>query len=81
MTEEDDIKASEEGIRRTVAFFREIGMPVSIKEMGITPSEEELGRLSLEASYFKTITITKIKPVDYEGIKEMYHMAMDGVEV
>ena len=81
VTEEDDIKASEEGIRRTVAFFREIGMPVSIKEMGITPSEEEIDRLSLEASYFKTITITKIKPVDYEGIKEMYHMAMDGVEV
>ena len=81
VTEEDDIKASEEGIRRTVAFFREIGMPVSIKEMGITPTEEELDRLSLEASYFKTITITKIKPVDYEGIKEMYHMAMDGVEV
>jgi hypothetical protein len=56
-------------------------MPVSIKEMGITPSEEELDQLALEASYFKTITITNIKPVDCEGIKEMYHMAMDGVNV
>ena len=42
VTEEDDIKASEEGIRRTVEFFREIGMPVSIKEMALRRARKSL---------------------------------------
>ncbi len=77
--EEDDVKAAAEGIRRNVAFYKEIGMPTSLKELGLDPTEEEIHVLSMFASYDKTITITKILPVDYEGIKKMFEMAVDGI--
>ena len=38
----DGDEAIEEGIARMEAFFRSIGMPVSIGELGVVPTEEEL---------------------------------------
>lgn len=78
--EEDDVKAAAEGIRRTVAFYKELGMPTSLKEIGLeNPTDEEIHVLAMIASYDKTITVTKIKPVDYEGIRTMFEWAKEGV--
>ena len=76
VTNEDDLEAGKEGIRRTVAFFKEIGMPVTIKELGVDPTDEEIEKLSLDASYNKTITITRIKPCGYVEIKEIFEGAL-----
>jgi len=73
---EDDLEAGREGIRRTVAFFKEIGMPVTIKDLGVNPTEEEIEKLSLDASYNKTITITRIKPCGYKEIREIFEGAL-----
>ena len=72
MTENEDLAAAEEGIRRTVAYFREIGMPTCIEELGVTPTEEELERLSEMASGGKKLTLTRIKPVRYPEIREIF---------
>ena len=74
------MKAAAEGIRRTVAFYKELGMPTSLKEIGLeNPTDEEIHVLAMIASYDKTITVTKIKPVDYEGIKTMFEWAKEGI--
>ena len=74
--EKDDIKAAEEGIARTLAFFREIGMPTSLEELGVVPDEAALDKLADLASAGKTLTLTRIRPVRYEGIREIYANAV-----
>lgn len=78
VTEENDLKAAEEGIARTVAFFKEIGMPTSIKEMGQNPSPKEIEYLAMDASANNTFNLTRIKDVRYPEVKEIFEMAIDG---
>ncbi len=72
VTENEDLAAAEEGIRRTVAYFREIGMPTCIEELGVSPSDEELDRLAEMASGGRKLTLTRIKPVRYPEIREIF---------
>ncbi len=67
VTEEDDLAASRAGIEKTVAFFREIGMPVSISELGVHPTDEEYHRMAEHATKGGTVTLTQIRPL---GVKE-----------
>jgi hypothetical protein len=47
-------------------------MPTCIEELGVTPTEEELDRLSEMASGGKKLTLTRIKPVRYPEIREIF---------
>ncbi|MBR3640575.1 MAG: iron-containing alcohol dehydrogenase [Oscillibacter sp.] len=76
VTEEDDTKAALEGIEKTVDFFRSIGMPTSIKELGVNPSDEDLKALSLDATMNDTVKLSRIRPLDAAAVEKIYRAAL-----
>ncbi|MBQ6551962.1 MAG: iron-containing alcohol dehydrogenase [Lachnospiraceae bacterium] len=73
ITEEDDLKASEEGIERTNAFFRSLGMPLSLTELlGFTPDDETIEKIATECTYDRTRKIGSFKSLDYDDIVAIY---------
>ena len=73
LTEEDDEKAAEEGIRRTEAWFRKLGMPLTLTELlGHEPSDEEIEKIALECSRNKSRTIGSFKKLGHEDIMAIY---------
>ena len=73
--EEDDKECAIKGILATEAFFKEIGMPTSIHELGIDLTEEDIETLAYKCSFQNTRTIGKFKVLDLEDMKEIYRMA------
>lgn len=73
--EPDDLAAAEEGIRRTVAFFREIGMPVTIAELGAEPDDETIHRLAFHATKKDTVKLTQIRPLGIPEVEEIFRNA------
>ena len=73
ITEEDDLKASEEGIERTNAFFKSLGMPLSLTELlGFTPDDETIEKIATECTYDRTRKIGSFKSLDYDDIVAIY---------
>lgn len=73
ITEEDDLKASEEGIARTNEFFKSLGMPISLTELlGHEPTEEEIVKIATECTYDRTRKIGAFKVLDYDDIVAIY---------
>ncbi len=73
VTEPDDMKASEEGIEKTNAFFKSLGMPLSLTELlGHTPTDEEIEKIATECTYDKTRKIGSFKILDYDDIVAIY---------
>ena len=73
--EPDDLAAAEEGIRRTVAFFREIGMPVTIAELGAEPDDETIHRLASHATKKDTVKLTQIRPLGIPEVEAIFRNA------
>ncbi len=73
VTEADDRKAAEEGIGRTNAFFRSLGMPLSLTELlGHRPTDEEIETVSAECSRHRSRTIGSFKELDHDDIVAIY---------
>lgn len=68
-------KTALEGIQRTEQFFREIGMPASIHEMGIQLTEEQIKELALKCSNHDGRTIGGFRILDRGDMEEIYRMA------
>lgn len=64
------------GIRAMEAFFYSIGMPVSLRELGITPTEAEILKLADNCSYGNTRTIGIVRRLDREDMAAIYRMAL-----
>ena len=75
VAEADDKKASLAGIAATEDFFREIGMPTSLTELGLSPSQEELDTLAWKCSFQDTRTIGDIRKLGLAQIREIYQLA------
>lgn len=73
--EQEDELAAQTGIEKTEAFFREIGMPVSLEELGVKPGEEELRALAMDATMGDTVKLSRLKPLGAKQVLEIYHMA------
>jgi hypothetical protein len=72
----DERTAAAIGIERTVDYFREIGMPVSFSELGIgVRGEEEILAMADRVSWGGTRKIGQLKPLDTDGIAEIFRMA------
>lgn len=65
-----------EGIERTEEFFRKIGMPTSLSQLGVQPDEKEREALSLDATMGDTVKLTRIRPLGAKEVSEIYQMAM-----
>lgn len=64
------------GIEKTEEFFRSIGMPVSLFQLGVQPGEQERMELSLDATMGDTVKLTRIRPLGAKEVNEIYQMAM-----
>ena len=74
--EDADQEAALAGIQATVEYFRSIGMPVSLKDLGVSPSEEDLKALDLNATMNDTLRLSRITPLGADEVLEIFRMAM-----
>ena len=64
-----------DGIKAMEDFFRSIDMPVSLKELKVNASEEQIDTMALKCSFNKTRTIGTFKKLGYEDLKLIYQAA------
>ncbi len=76
VAETDEETAALLGIEKTVAFFKSIGMPTSLTELGVTPSEEDLRALALDATMGDTVKLSRIRPLDAEAVYRIYEQSI-----
>lgn len=74
--EPDDLTAAKEGIDRTVAFFRSIGMPVNLNELNDGITEADLRQLALDATLNDTLRLSKIRPLGANDAENIYRKAL-----
>ncbi len=75
VTEPDDKKAAKEGIKKTVAFFHSIGMPINLKELNIPINEQDIEALSMDATMQDTVKLSRIRPLDAAAVRAIYQKA------
>lgn len=75
--ETEDAKcAAEEAIERTVAYFKEIGMPTRLAELGVGILDEEtLKALSLDATMEGTVELSFIRKLGVDDVYRIFEMA------
>ena len=73
--EADDTLTAVKGIEAMEAFYRTLDMPVSIRDMGIELSEDQMRELAEKCSHFGRRTIGCIKKLDKEDIYRIYNNA------
>lgn len=71
----DDDKTSLEGIKAMEQFYKSIGMPTSVREMGIELTEEQIQELAYKCSFKNTRTIGRFQVLDMEDMKNIFTMA------
>lgn len=73
--EEDVAKTAQKGIEAMEEFYRSIDMPVSIQELGVTLTEEQIKELADKCSFYEKRTIGCVKKLDREDIYKIYQAA------
>ena len=64
------------GIEALEQFFREIGMPTSLKELGVSPSEKDIHELAWKCSNFGKRTIGGFKVLEVSDMEAIYRMSL-----
>lgn len=73
---EDAKQAAEEAIARTVAYFKEIGMPTCLSELGVGVLDDEtLKELSLTTTAGGTMVLSHIRKLGVEDVYQIFRMA------
>lgn len=73
--EDDDKQAALAGISAYEDFLRAIGMPVTIGELGITLSEDQIRTLAWKCSFEGTRTIGSLQVLERADMEEIYRRA------
>lgn len=63
------------GIEAMEEFYRTIGMPTNIHELGIVLTDEQIEELAEKCTFFGKRKIGAFMPLDKEDIIKIYHMA------
>jgi alcohol dehydrogenase YqhD (iron-dependent ADH family) len=71
----DEKAAALEGIDKTVAYFKELGMPVTLSDLGIEPDDAECLELALDATRGDKRTLTVVKPLTSAEVADIYRNA------
>ena len=58
-----------------MAFFRSIGMPVNLRELGVEASDEDLRALALDATMNDTLKLSRIRPLGAAEIEQIFRDA------
>ncbi len=72
VAEENDEAAALAGIEKTVAFFKSIDMPVSLSDLGVDPSDEDIKALALDATMNDTLKLSRIRPLAAADVEKIY---------
>ena len=71
----DDMETAQKGVEKMEEFYRQIDMPVSIRDMGIELTEEQMRELAEKCSHFGKRTIGCVKKLDKEDMYQIYRKA------
>ena len=71
----DDAATAEAGIAAMEDFYRAIGMPTSIKELGIDLTDAQIDELALKCTFCRKRTVGGFKVLGEEDIRRIYRMA------
>lgn len=74
---QSDQETAEKGIEAMEEFFRCIGMPVSIPELGIDPTDSQLREMAEKCSFWGERTVGCMKKLNADDIYQIYRMAME----
>lgn len=72
---EDEETIAMKGIEAMEAFFREIHMPVTMKELGIEPTDEQIEELARKCSIASGGKKGSAKVLEEKDMKQIYEMA------
>lgn len=70
--ESDDARAAEVGIAAMERFFKEIGMPLTLRELGIT--EAQIPDLADLCTFHRTRTVKSYIELDYDAIIDIFKL-------
>lgn len=69
-------ETAREGIEKTVSYFKSIGMPVSLGELGIGIQDEKtLEELAMDATMNDTVRLSVLRPLDASDVLEIFRKA------
>ena len=74
----DDLSAAKKEIDATVAYFKSLGMPVSLKEIGpdVEWTDEIIELLAMKATMQDTVKLSRIRPIGAKEAAEIYKLAL-----
>ena len=67
---------AEAAISGLESFFKSIGMPLTLKELGVVPTKEQIEELAFKCSFEGNRTIGHFKELDQEDMKKIYEGAI-----
>ena len=77
VTHKDDKEAALEGISKSEEFWKSIGMPVNLRELGdIVPDEKTIDEMSQKVTKNDTIKLSRLKPLGAAEVAQIYRMAL-----
>ena len=74
----DDGQVAQQAIQSTRAYFQSLDMPVTLPELGLALTDEELERMALACSKHKSRRIGSFQVIGYEDMLRIYLDARDG---
>ena len=72
----DDMETALRGIEAMEDFYRSVEMPVSIRELGVDPTDEQLHEMAEKCSHFRKRTIGCVKKLDVDDMYRIYKNAL-----
>jgi alcohol dehydrogenase YqhD (iron-dependent ADH family) len=71
----DAKKDAEAAVQAVESFYRSIGMPTTLKELGIAPTDEQIEELATKCTFFGKRKIGTFMPLGHEEIVQIYKTA------
>lgn len=72
----DEMETALRGIEAMEDFYRSVEMPVSIRELGVDPTDEQLHEMAEKCSHFRKRTIGCVKKLDVDDMYRIYKNAL-----
>lgn len=72
----DTIKDGEKAIEKFEEFYRELSMPLKLKDINIRPTEDDIKELADKCSFYSTRTLGDIMKLTRDDMERIYRVAM-----
>lgn len=72
----DTMADGEKTIEKFEEFYRELGMPVRLRDANIFPSDDDIKELADKCSFYSTRTVGDIMKLERNDIEKIYRMAL-----